>query len=552
MEKEITVEHDLVPPDNLPESVKGFLGLPVVRQLALLISTAASVALIAVVVLWSMKPDMSILFGGLEGKEATEIVDALMALNVEYKLDSMSGAVMVPSDRLHDIRLQLASQGLPRSSGLGLEILQQKPEFGTSQFMEIARYQHAIEGELAKSITAIHSVRSARVHLALPKQSAFVRKKERASASVLVNLFSGRQLEESQVDAISHLVAASVPNMEPADVTIIDERGNLLSDKQNRSALNVSEEQLKYTRMVENTYIDRVVSILGPIVGEDKIRAQIAADIDFTATEKTMESYNPDLPALRSEQVVEEERVGAAPIGIPGALANQPPGAGNAPEDAVGANGGTRSSSKNLQATRNYELDRTISHISNPMGQVKRLSIAVVLDHKLDENGEPIERSVDELERLTALIKEAVGYSGRRGDTINVMNTRFEGLNSEPIVLPEIPIWEQAWFIDVIKLVLGFLLVVLFLLVVIRPMLGRLAESNRMQVAEELALAEGLSAAMKQEEADANKKLGLDGLIELPTPGAYEENLQMVAHVTKNDPALVAQVVRKWIGEGGR
>lgn len=332
MEKEITVEHDLVPPDNLPESVKGFLGLPVVRQLALLISTAASVALIAVVVLWSMKPDMSILFGGLEGKEATEIVDALMALNVEYKLDSMSGAVMVPSDRLHDIRLQLASQGLPRSSGLGLEILQQKPEFGTSQFMEIARYQHAIEGELAKSITAIHSVRSARVHLALPKQSAFVRKKERASASVLVNLFSGRQLEESQVDAISHLVAASVPNMEPADVTIIDERGNLLSDKQNRSALNVSEEQLKYTRMVENTYIDRVVSILGPIVGEDKIRAQIAADIDFTATEKTMESYNPDLPALRSEQVVEEERVGAAPIGIPGALANQPPGAGNAPK----------------------------------------------------------------------------------------------------------------------------------------------------------------------------------------------------------------------------
>lgn len=205
-----------------------------------------------------------------------------------------------------------------------------------------------------------------------------------------------------------------------------------------------------------------------------------------------------------------------------------------------------------MQATRNYELDRTISHISNPMGQVKRLSIAVVLDHKLDENGEPIERSVDELERLTALIKEAVGYSGRRGDTINVMNTRFEGLNSEPIVLPEIPIWEQAWFIDVIKLVLGFLLVVLFLLVVIRPMLGRLAESNRMQVAEELALAEGLSAAMKQEEADANKKLGLDGLIELPTPGAYEENLQMVAHVTKNDPALVAQVVRKWIGEGGR
>ncbi len=550
MEKEIVLEtSDLVQKDNLPESLKGFLGLPVVRQMALLISTAASVAIIAVIVLWSMKPSMGILFGGMEGKDATEIVNALQSLNVEYKLDSTTGAIMVPSNKLHEIRLKLASSGLPRSSGMGMEILQKKPEFGTSQFMELARYQHAIEGELARSITTINSVESARVHLALPKQSVFVRQREKATASVLVRLFSGRKLEEGQVDAISHMVASSVPDLEPEGVTIVDEKGNLLSQKQNRSAINVSEEQLKYTKIVEETYAERVMAILAPLVGENRIRTQISAELDFTSSEQTMESFNPDLPALRSEQSSSEERVGSAPVGVPGALSNQPPGAANAPERANGGGGASSSSAKNHQATKNYELDRTISHVSNPTGQVKRLSIAVIVDHKVDEQGAPVQRTPEELERMTALVKEAVGYSGRRGDTINVVNARFEGVSSETLAITETPIWEQSWFLDVIKMILGLILVALFFLFVLRPMVSRLADSHSSQHSSEMAMIDGVTAALHQKRKEGIEG-GSDGLIQLPTPGAYEENIQMVTEVVRSDPALVAQVIRKWINEG--
>ncbi|MCW8983045.1 MAG: flagellar basal-body MS-ring/collar protein FliF, partial [Gammaproteobacteria bacterium] len=374
------VEND----SNIPMPVKGFMELPIVRQMALMVSTAASIALVAVIVLWSIKPGFGVLYANMESREASEVMTALQNMQVAFKLDENTGALLVPSNRVREIRLKLAGEGYPRSSGRGLDILNEDPKFGTSQFLEVTRYQHALESELVQSIMTISNVESASVHLALPKQSVFVRKRQKASASVLLNLYAGRSIDESQVMAISHMVASSIPNLEPEQVTIINEKGQLLSKKNKGTQMGISEDQQRYIRSIEEGYIDRIVDLLTPVVGSDKVRAQVTADVDFTVTESTVESFNPDLPALRSEQVSEESKSTAGASGVPGALANQPPGAGSAPQIANGTGGSDgQPLNKSKHSTMNYELDRTISHTRNPVGQVKRLSIAVVLDHKM-------------------------------------------------------------------------------------------------------------------------------------------------------------------------
>ena len=537
---------------------EGFIQLPAFRQLGVLFGFAAVAALGVALVLWSWTPSYGVLFGSLGDKEAAEIAAALDQRGINYRLDSRTGALMVPSSRVHEVRLQLAAEGLPRSSGVGLEILQQKQEFGTSQFMESARYQHALEMELARSITTIGSVQTARVHLALPKQSVFVRQRQEPTASVLIKLHPGRLLEDGQVSAITHLVAASIPNMEAERVTVVDEGGRLLSSRQRNTELALNQGQFEFVRNLEHSFISRIEDILMPLIGRDGVRAQVSADVDFSVTEQTSETFNPDLPALRSQEISEERSLANALQGVPGALVNQPPGQGFAPEVAQGADGngqGQLPVNSRRHATSNYELDRTISHTRMGGGQLRRLSIAVVVRDRMVMNEDGVwvseVRTQEELDRLTSLVRDAVGYNALRGDTVNVVSAPF---TDTPIPdLPPVPVWEQAWVVDLGKVLGALILGLLLIFMVIRPLIRNLA-AVRVGADASTAAADGSGVAALGHDGMAPDQLSLghdkkEGIVKLPGPGAYEENIEMVREVVKEDPKLVAQVMRNWISE---
>ena len=454
------------------------------RQLLLILGIAAVLAVMAGLFFWSQAPAYRVLYSGLSEKDAGQIMEALQKSAIPFKVDSVTGALQVPESQVHEARLKLAAQGLPKGSGVGFEMLDEQQTFGTSQFMETARYQRALETELARSIGTISAVENARVHLALPRHSVFVRDQQPASASVLVQVFPGRLLEQGQVAAIVHLVAASVPQLMPSRVTVLDQTGRLLTRDESSQDMAWSQDQLDYTRRVESSYIKRIEDILSPVIGMGKIRAQVTADIDFTATEQTQELFNPKTPGVRSEQLVDEQSLGTGAEGIPGALSNQPPGPASVPErtaaSAAQAGGGQTGSQaagqsaaqnaaqspsqpaagdqkllrKQRRETRNYELDKTIAHTRLSPGGVKRLSVAVVVDDRVtqDAKGNAVRKPLtqDEITRITALVKEAVGFKAERGDTVNVTNASFVAPPAEPV--PEISIWERPWMMELIKL----------------------------------------------------------------------------------------------------
>ena len=478
---------------------------PLVRQLAVMVGIAASVALGVAVVLWSQSPNYAPLYGTLADQDAMEVMTALQQAGVDFKVDQTTGMVMVPSGKLQELRMQLASQGLPHSDGLGFEMLQQETGFGTSQLVERARYHHALEGELARTISSISSVKTARVHLALPKQSVFVRKRKKPSASVTLGLYAGRVLEPAQVDSIVHLVASSVPELEPGRVTVVDHKGRLLSEESRSNEMKLSSTQFEYTRKIEEHYRRRIEDLLMPILGKDSIRAQVTAEVDFTVTEQTQEQFNPDQPALRSEQVNEEASRLSAVQGVPGALTNQPPAAGNAPEQAAGGQGaGDNSTPLNTskQATRNFELDRVISHTRLAPASLRRLSVAVVVDDVLQPGAEGAvirrARTPEDIERITQLVREAIGFSLQRGDSIKVINSSF--LPPEAVEpLPELAIWEQPWFWDVVKQVGGVVIAVLIVFGVLRPTMKKLINPTAAEVPEAVLAAGGVAGGQAEQ-----------------------------------------------------
>jgi len=455
--------------------------------------------------------------------------------------------------------MELAKEGLPEGNAMGFEMLQKDQGFGTSQFIETARYQRALEGELGRTISTLRNIESARIHLAIPKRSVFLRDRANPTASVMINLNSGRSLDEEQVAAIVHLVSSSVPHLEPEKVTIVDQRGNLLSNGSNSSEMAPSSSQFAYTRKLEKTYTDRIRDLLGPIVGAGHIRATVNADLDFTATELTQESYNPDLPALRSEQTSEDiSRDSAGASGIPGALSNQPPAAAtlqdpNAPVGGAGAAGVSGNTSKH--SVRNYELDKTISHTRLATGKIHRLSIAVVLDNKqeLDGNDELVSKpwSADELDRFTNLIKESVGFDGQRGDTVNVINVSFIP-PAEPEPVPELSLMEQPWIWDVAKQAAGALGLLIVVFGVLKPVMRSLAEKGE-QVGQQQAALAAAAAAGGGVGGVGQDQLSLSGgTPQLAAPqGGYEQNLETAKSVVNDDPKRVAQVVKNWVGEDG-
>jgi flagellar M-ring protein FliF len=424
---------ELVKADQLNASFQGMTHLPIVRQLGLLIGLAASIALGVYLVLWSRTPNYSVLYHQVSPRDAAEIVNVLQQQNIAYQMDTETGLVLVDAKKVHEARIALAAQDLPHSAGDGFELIEKDQGFGTSDFIQNARYQRALEGELARTIMAISAVENARVHLALPKESAFLADKRKPSASVFINLAPGRHLGDEQVSAIIHLVASSVPDMDSSQVTLVDNKGHLLSNSDPTSGIGLSSRQMEYKRKVEANLAGNIENILLPIVGANKVRAQVVASMDFTQLEMTQESFDPDAPAVRSEQRVEEHSQGsAAQGGVPGALSNQPPGAATAPQQAGSAGASTQAKGANKSQVRytiNNELDRSIVHRRQSPGAIKRLSVAVVVDHKMVRNdkGEMVSTAYtqDELNRFTTLAKEAVGFDAIRGDSVNIINAEF-------------------------------------------------------------------------------------------------------------------------------
>lgn len=541
----------------------GASSLPLAKQFGLLVALAATVAAAVSLVLWMQTPDYRPLTGAISAYETNEVVSVLEAEQIPFRLDERSGMVQVAADRLHEARMKLAGSGAIDGRQLGYELLDQDKGFGVSQFMELANHRRSVEGELARSISTITAVQQARVLVAVPKSTSFLRDRRKPSASVTVSLMPGKELGRDQVSGITNLVAGAIPELEPGAVTVVDQSGRLLSKQDEDSALARSEQQLRYVDRIESSLHGKIATLLRPLVGPDRFAAEVSAEVDFTSVELTEELYNPDLPALRSEQTVEEQRSGAADArGVPGALANQPPAVAQAPEvaageGAAGAAGNPAGNRRSrAEATRNYELDRTISHTRQSVGNVQRLSVSVLLDDLPatdPETGEVTYTpwSEAELERLTASIRSAVGYSAARGDVVSIVNTPF--LQTEAVAIEEVPIWQQPWLLNLLKQFFGGLAIVLLLLLVLRPMVRNVSDAARTaasMAAPQPALAGaagGLLAADGSAQGEADPAMAL-----LPTGSTpYDAKLDTVRGLVADDPARVAQVVKHWVSEDG-
>ncbi|WP_252273095.1 flagellar basal-body MS-ring/collar protein FliF [Pseudomonas subflava] len=558
--------------------------MSMLRQLGLLVGLAASVAIGFAVVLWSQQPDYKPLLGNLAGMDSTQVMDVLNAADIAYTVEPNSGALLVKSEDLGRARMRLAAAGVaPADGNVGFEILDQEQSLGTSQFMEATRYRRGLEGELARTISSLNNVKGARVHLAIPKSSVFVRDERKPSASVLVELYPGRALEPSQVMAIVNLVATSVPELTKSQVTVVDQKGNLLSDQQELSELSVAGKQFDYTRRMETLFTQRVHNILQPVLGNGRYKAEVSADVDFSAVESTSEMFNPDQPALRSEQQVNEQRSSSLPPqGVPGALSNQPPGAAAAPEQAaaapapagpvspgqplVDANGqqimdpatgqpmlAPYPADKREQSTRNFELDRSISYTKQQQGRLKRLSVAVVLDDQVNINAETGEVtrspwSAEDLARFTRLVQDSVGFDASRGDSVSVINAPFSTEAAEESI--EIPFYSQPWFWDIVKQVLGVLFILVLVFGVLRPVLNNITSPSRAGGGEgadgdvELGDMGGLEGELSSDRVS----LGGPQSILLPSPSeGYDAQLNAIKSLVAEDPGRVAQVVKEWI-----
>ena len=537
---------DLVKAENVTVPFQGMTTLPILRQLGLLIGLAASIALGVAIVLWMQTPNYTRLPGQLSGQTLNDVISVLERNNIRYNVDPGTGSIMVDSAKVNEAKLKLAAENLSLTSGHGFEMIEKDQGFGTSSFLQKARYKRAIEGELARTITSMRSIQSARVHLALPKESAFIRNKQEASASVFISLVPGHSIEKNQISAITNLVASSISSLKTSQVTIVDDKGKLLSNAESENMMGLTTSQLDYTRNIEKTFVARIERMLNPIVGLGNVRAQVTAEVDFTQTESTQETFNPDLSAVRSEQSSEEQSQGSSKGGIPGALSNQPPANATAPQQANQQAGATTQQGSNRtsrRSTKNYELDKTISHTRNRAGSIKRLSIAVVLNNKTTTSGKDNEvkelpYTQQELERITTLVRETVGFSVLRGDSVNIINVPFTKVEIE--ALPEEAIYEKTWVWDLAKQVLGGLAVLFMIFGILKP------------VMKNLAIAPPVTKIISEngEELDEDQlSLSGDEQKKLAQVASYEENLQLAQNLAAQEPKRVVQVVKNWMNE---
>ncbi|MDA8415815.1 MAG: flagellar basal-body MS-ring/collar protein FliF [Betaproteobacteria bacterium] len=554
------------------------------------VALAALVAMVVGLWLWGATPDYRVLYGNLSEQDGGAVIDALQQMNVPYKFSEGGGALMVPAAQVHEVRLHLAGQGLPKGGTVGFELMENE-KFGTSEFLEQVNYKRALEGELARSVQTLAAVQGARIHLAIPKPTVFVREQELPTASVVLALYPGRVLDAGQVNAIVHLVSSSVPKLTPANVTVVDQNGSLLSSPVNSDKSGLDGEQLKYVHQIERDYRKRIEDILGPVVGNDNVHAQVTADIDFTQSEQTAESYRPNQPpnqaAVVSQQTVESQDINTPGVGgVPGALTNQPPvpavapltapnAAPNPANPVAGANPTApgvklgqppanqagvmppvpNSESKHKETTTNFDVDHTISHTRLPVGVIHRLSVAVILNnHKItDKAGKVSVRPFSDAEKIqmVQLVKGAVGFDDKRGDILSLLNSPFVDQAEK---IPELPLWKQPENVALARESLKYLVIAgiaLYLLLgVIRPAFRNV---NRALNPEPAPLPDALTAEVggsdglgDAEGEEVGAGYGADGqAVAVVSP--FEGDLTLARQLAMQEPAIVAQVLRQWM-----
>lgn len=532
----------------VPGNVMDFTRTAGGQKIMLALGVAIAVAVMGAVWMWGQQPDYRVLFSNFSDRDGGAIVAELEKMNIPYKYAEGGGAVLVPADRVHDARLKLASQGLPKGGNVGFELMENQ-KLGSSQFVERVNFQRAMEGELARSIESVSAVQAARVHLAMPKDSVFVSEQKAPTASVLLNLHPGRVLDLQQISAIVHLVASSVPELPTKNVTVVDQNGNLLSETGKMASANgMDPSQIKYVQELQQNVVKRIESIITPIVGPDNVRAEATADVDFSLSQQAVESYKPnqapDAMVVRSQQTSESLNGSANPGGVPGALTNQPPAPATAPINAPGQNAvapanGTPATNTRKDETVNYEVDKTIQYVQQGSGGLKRLSVAVVVNYKkaTGADGKVTMKPLTAAEKtqITNLIKEAMGFNAERGDSVNVVNTPFASAERE--TLPELPWWKQPEYVEYLQMAKTagkYLLIALALFVlylrVLKPLLKKLSE------------------AMAKPPASHTAQLHHAEMMALPGQRNYQENLSRAQKMANEDPRVVANIVKTWVG----
>lgn len=510
----------------------------------------------------SQQPEWRVLFANLSDKDGGAVIAALSQLNVQHRFSEGGGAVMVPASQVHEARLKLASQGLPKGGAVGFELMENQ-RFGVTQFQERLNFQRGLEGELARSIMALAAVQSARIHLALPQQTAFLREQQKPSASVLLTLHNGRTLERGQIAGIVHLVASSVPDLNPDTVSVIDQQGNLLSQNAGAAPNGLDSAQLQHVRQLEQGLAARVLAIVEPIVGVGNVRTQIAADIDFTQSESTAEIYTPNQgnapAAIRSQQLSEAPGAGAGvaqananAAGVAGVLSNQAPATAASPVNgaapALTAGGvATPAGGVKRDAVTNYEVDKTVRVVRSATGVVKRLSAAVVLNHATvtasDGKTTATALSAAQIEQITGLVREAIGYNKERGDSLSVANAPF---SVAPVPPPpaELPIWQRPEILELARNLGGWialpLLALIIILGLVRPALklGRTASPVR-------ALATTVQDPVSLPSPEPTAPVALLG----GQPTLQQAQLEDIRQLAKQSPGTVANVVRNWVNQ---
>ncbi|MDO9467955.1 MAG: flagellar basal-body MS-ring/collar protein FliF [Thiobacillus sp.] len=541
----MAVEGEIVVPGNVMSFTQTTGG----RKVLLALGVAAMVAAMVAVWMWGQQPDYRVLFSNFSDRDGGAIVAELEKMGIPYKYAEGGGAVLVPSTHVHDARLKLASQGLPKGGNVGFELMENQ-RLGSSQFVEQINFQRAMEGELARSIESVSAVQAARVHLAMPKDSVFVSEQKSPTASVLLNLHPGRTLDPQQISAIVHLVASSVPELMTKNVTLVDQNGNLLSDagRNAGSSSGMDPSQIKYVQELQQSVVRRIESIITPIVGPNNVRAEATADVDFSRSEQAVESYKPnqtpEAMVVRSQQTSESLNGVANPGGVPGALTNQPPAPATAPivapNQAAAPGTAAPATSTRKDATYNYEVDKTIQYVQQGGGGLKRLSVAVVVNHKrsTDAEGKVVMQPLTEAEitQITNLVKDAMGFNAERGDSVNVVNTPFARAEVEELPAP--PFWKQSEnreYIEMAKTAGKYLLMVLALVLLylrgVKPLLKKLDEMAKLPPPAPIQHLQHAGGASL-----------------LPGQRNYEDNLTRAKQLANQDPRVVANIVKTWVG----
>jgi flagellar M-ring protein FliF len=537
--------------------VAKFAAMPAKSRWSFGIGVAALVAVLAALTLWSSKGDYKVLYANLSDKDGGAIIAQLSQMNVPYRYTEGGGAILVPADKVHDLRLKLASAGLPKGSVVGYELMD-GARFGQTQFQERLTFQRGLEGELTRSILAMPAVQSARVHLALPNQNGFFREQQKPSASVLLTLHAGRTLDRAQVAGIVHLVSSSVPEMNPKAVSVLDQTGALLSGTAESNPGNgLDAQQLQYVNQLESLYTKRILDILEPVVGRDNLRAQVTADIDFSQTESTSEEFKPNQGAnaeasVRSMQSSEQNGSnGATPSGIPGATSNQPPVNATAPltgasaplQSAQGNSGGSNS---RRDSVTNYEVDKTVKVTRNATGTVRRLNAAVVVNHRTNVDAKGKTTSValtpDEIEKLNTLVRESIGFKTERGDSVKVINAPFK---VEALPKDDTPLWKQPELIDIARTALVPSILALVAMMVIFGLIKPALRNARLAAeAEARAKGANLDAVVGDDDVAGLPRNPNAPRLEGPRDSIHLEGARLFA---KENPAVVADIVRNWV-----